>query len=100
VILEVSRCDEWSSSSSSSSPFSSSPADVAEAVEPGLRVLAGPRGVEASLARLVEERRVVIVPVRLVQLHVHHAAGRAVALTVLLLLLPERMERGGGKSAR
>lgn len=51
------------------------PANVTEAVEPGLCVLAGPRGVEASLARLVEERSVVIPVIRVVQLHINHTAG-------------------------
>lgn len=51
------------------------PANVAEAVEPSLRVLPGPRGIEAPLAGLVEERSVVIPVVRVLQLHVNHAAG-------------------------
>lgn len=51
------------------------PANVTEAVEPSLRVLSGPRGIEATLARLVEEWSVVIPIICVFQLHVHHAAG-------------------------
>lgn len=51
------------------------PANVTEAVQPGLCVLARPRGVEASLARLVEERSVVVPVIWVVQLHVNHTAG-------------------------
>lgn len=51
------------------------PANITEAVESGLCVLARPWGVEASFARLVEERSVVVPIVWVVQLHVYHAAG-------------------------
>lgn len=51
------------------------PADVTEAVEPSLRVLPGPRGIEAPLAGLVEEWSVVVPVVRVFQLHVNHAAS-------------------------
>lgn len=51
------------------------PANVTETVQPGLCVLARPRGVKASLARLVKKRSVVIPVIWVVQLHVNHAAG-------------------------
>lgn len=51
------------------------PANVAEAVQSGLCVLARPRGVEASFARLVEERSIVVPIIRVIQIHVNHTAG-------------------------
>lgn len=51
------------------------PANVTEAVESSLRVLPGPRGIEAPLARLIEEWSVVVRVVCVLQLHVNHAAG-------------------------
>lgn len=51
------------------------PANVTEAVESSLRVLPGPRGIEAPLAGLIEEWSIVVRVVRVLQLHVNHAAG-------------------------
>lgn len=62
------------------------PADVPEAVEPSLCVLAWTRRVEAPLARLIEQRSIIISIVRVIQLHIHHTAGRTVPLSVLLLV--------------
>lgn len=51
------------------------PANVTEAVQSGLCVFAWPWGVEASFARLVEERSIVIAVIRVVQLHVYDATS-------------------------
>lgn len=61
------------------------PADVAEAVQPGLGVFSRSGRVEAPLSRLVKQRRVIVTVVRIIQLHVHHTAGGGVSLPVLLL---------------
>lgn len=50
------------------------PANVTEAVQSGLCILARSRRVEASFARLVEERSVVVTVIWVVQLHVDHTA--------------------------
>lgn len=62
------------------------PADVTEAVEPGLSVLAWTGRVKAPLAGLVKERCIIIPVIRVVQLHINHAAGGTVPLSVLLLV--------------
>lgn len=51
------------------------PANVTKAVEPSLRVLSGPGGIEAPLAGLVEKWSVVVPVVRVFQLHVNNTAG-------------------------
>ncbi len=77
---------EWSVSIQSHTDACLVPADVAEAVEPGLCVLAWTGRVKTPLAGLIEQRSVIVPVFWVVQLHVHHTAGRAVPLSVLLLV--------------
>lgn len=66
--------------------YRSLPANVTETVESGLCVLSRPRRVEASFARLVKERRIVIPIIWVIKFHVHHTTCWTMALSVLLLL--------------
>lgn len=70
------------------------PSNITEAVESGLCIFAGSRGVEASFARLVEERSVVVTVIWVVQLHVNHTACWTVTFAVLLLLKMIEQRRG------
>lgn len=76
-MLEKSRFYHFTHTSSCLNELhdNSLPANVTEAVQPGFCILAGPRGVEASFAWLVEQRSVVVPVIWIIQLHVNHTAG-------------------------
>lgn len=93
--IHLTKLTEYDSSSCLTKQEDNSlPADVTEAVQPGFCILAGSRGVEASLAWLVEKRSVVVPVIWVVQLHVNHTAGWTMTLAVLLLLQPHIREEG------